>query len=55
MAINIKAKNGENLTIQPPSSWIGASPINVHLLSFQLRAGQVIVQVGNFTIIYKAY
>ena len=39
--IEIADENGENITIQPPSSWIGFAPVNVHLLSYLLREGQV--------------
>ena len=39
--VEINTKGGDMVTIQPPSSWIGFAPVNVHLLSYHLRDGQV--------------
>lgn len=39
--IEITTESGDYVTIPAPSSWIGEAPVNVHLLSYLLREGQV--------------
>ena len=33
--------NGESVSIAPPSSWSGLAPVQVRLLSYEWRDGQV--------------
>lgn len=49
--IAINTEGGDVVTIQPPGSWVGLKPVNVHLLSYQLRDGQV----RRFKVIVKQH
>ena len=47
--IEINAEGGDVVTVQPPSSWVGLEPVNVHLLSYHLREGQVGIGLERMT------
>lgn len=40
----LQRADGEAVTIAPPCSWSGVAPVQVRLLSYQWREGQVYIE-----------